>query len=426
MSRTKWIMIVMLVLAVVVTACGAHRHAHAAQPATPAATVRRRAGRRATAARPRQSAGKKKIGFSVYDMQYGFFQDMEKGTKEAAQAAGYDYVLVDQKSSESTMVAATMDLLTQGIDALIISPVKPDAMGPIVDAAKKKNIPVVVDDIGGGGTNYDAIVISDNAKGGLQAADYLDSLIKAKAGAAKKVASITCDPTAVYAWQRNVNFEKRIKELGYTVVASLNGNSKQEEGYRLMKDVLSANPDVAGIFSCNDPMAVGAAQAIADAGKQPSKDIFVVGFNADEIALKAIKEGTMNTTIQQVPYEMGKMTVNLATQLMNGQALKYDNADLREIYVPVNLITAETSTRCSSPRPRPPRPPPWPRLSPPARRRSVSRSTTCSTASSRTWKRARRTLPRPPATTTSWSTRRAPNRPWWRPPWTCSPRASMR
>src|SRR5512137_732303 len=207
-----------------------------------------------------QPAKKKKIGFSVFDMQYGFFQDMEKGTKEAAQAAGYDYVLVDQKSSESTMVAATMDLLTQGIDALIISPVKPDAMGPIVDAAKKKNIPVVVDDIGGGGTNYDAIVISDNAKGGLQAADYLDGLIKAKAGASKKVASITCDPTAVYAWQRNVNFEKRIKELGYTVVASLNGNSKQEEGYRLMKDVLSANPDVAGIFSCNDPMAVGAAQ----------------------------------------------------------------------------------------------------------------------------------------------------------------------
>src|SRR5467141_767605 len=74
---------------------------------------------------------KKKIGFSVYDMQYGFFQDMEKGTKEAA---GFDYVLVDQKSSESTMVSATQDLLDQGISALIISPFKPDALGPIVDA----------------------------------------------------------------------------------------------------------------------------------------------------------------------------------------------------------------------------------------------------------------------------------------------------
>ena len=86
-------------------------------------------------------------------MQYGFFQDMEKGTKEAATAAGYDYILVDEKSSESTMVSATIDLINQGIDALIISPFKPDALGPIVDAAKAKGIPVVVDDIGGGGSD---------------------------------------------------------------------------------------------------------------------------------------------------------------------------------------------------------------------------------------------------------------------------------
>ena len=101
MSRTKWIMIMMLVLAVVVTACGAPAATPApAQPAAPAATVAPAAPAQpaATAAlAPAQSAGKKKIGFSVYDMQYGFFQDMEKGTKEAAEAAGYDYVLVDQK-----------------------------------------------------------------------------------------------------------------------------------------------------------------------------------------------------------------------------------------------------------------------------------------------------------------------------------------
>ena len=53
-------------------------------------------------------------------------------------AAGYDYILVDEKSSESTMVSATIDLINQGIDALIISPFKPDAIGPIVDAAKAK------------------------------------------------------------------------------------------------------------------------------------------------------------------------------------------------------------------------------------------------------------------------------------------------
>ncbi len=308
-------LLALMIMAVAITACAA--------PAAPAATA------------------KKKIGFSVYDMQYGFFQDMERGTREAALAAGYDYVLVDEKSDEATMVSATQDLINQGIDALIISPFKPDAMGPLVDAAKKKGIPVVVNDIGGGGTAYDVIVISNNAEGGVMGADYLDKMIQTTGNTSKKVASITCSPTAVYAWQRNVNFEKRIKELGYEVVASLNGDSKQELGYSLMKDVLSAHPDVAGVFSCNDPMAVGAAQALADAGKSGVKDIPVVGFNADEIALKAIKEGSMAATVQQIPYDMGKMTVELATKLMAGEKLTYDNATEREIYVPVKLITPE-------------------------------------------------------------------------------------
>ena len=286
-----------------------------------------------------QNSAKKKIGFSVYDMQYGFFQEMEKGTREAAEAAGYDYVFVDQKSSESTMVSSTQDLINQGINALIISPFKPDALGPIVDVAKEKKIPVVIDDIGGGGTDYDVIVISDNEKGGVIAAEYIDSVLKSRPNNSKKVASITCEPSAVYAARRNVGFEKRIKELGYQVVATLSGNSRQEEGYRVTKDILSAHPDVAAIFSCNDPMAVGAAQAVADSGKSGVKDVFIVGFNADEIALQAIKAGQMGATIQQVPREMGKMTVDLATKLINGEKLQYSNAANREVYVPVNLIT---------------------------------------------------------------------------------------
>jgi ribose transport system substrate-binding protein len=283
---------------------------------------------------------KKKIGFSVYDMQYGFFQDMEKGTKEAAEAAGYEYVLVDQKSSESTMVSATQDLLDQGINALIISPFKPDALGPIVDAAKAKKIPVVIDDIGGGGTDYDVIVISDNEKGGVIAADHIDATLKQKSSATKKVASISCEPSAVYAARRNTGFEKRIKELGYNVVASLSANSKQEEGYKVAKDILSAHPDVAAIFCGNDPMAVGAAQAVADSGKSGVKDVYIVGFNGDEIALHSIKAGQMGATVQQVPKEMGKMTVDLVTKLMNGEKLQYSNASNREVYVPVKLITA--------------------------------------------------------------------------------------
>src|SRR5258708_34843265 len=144
---------------------------------------------------------------------------MEKGNKEAAEAGGFAYVLVDQKSSESTMVSATQDLLDQGISALIISPFKPDALGPIVDAAKEKRIPVVIDDIGGGGKDYDVILISDNEKGGVIAADHIDSVLKQKSSASKKMASISCETRAVYAGRRKTGFEQRIKELGDQVDA---------------------------------------------------------------------------------------------------------------------------------------------------------------------------------------------------------------
>ncbi len=113
----------------------------------------------------------------------------------------------------------------------------------------------------------------------------MDKLISA-AGKPKKVASITCEAFAVYAARRNVGFETKIKELGYEVVATFSGNSQQEQGYKVMQDILTANPDVAGVFSCNDPMAVGAAQAVKDSGKSGATDIYVIGFNADEIALE--------------------------------------------------------------------------------------------------------------------------------------------
>ncbi|MCP3976771.1 MAG: sugar ABC transporter substrate-binding protein, partial [bacterium] len=209
---------------------------------------------------------------------------------------------------------------------------------------------VVVNDIGGGGTDYDVIVISDNYNGGVMAAVEMDRLISA-AGKPQQVASITCEPSAVYAARRNEGFEAKMAELGYEIVATLSGNSRMEEGYKVMQDILSANPDVSGVFSCNDPMAVGAAQAVGDAGKSGSTDIYVIGFNADEIALEAIKAGTMAGTIQQVPYDMGKMTVDLATQLMSGASLAYDNDADREIFVPVNLITADNVDALLSPAP---------------------------------------------------------------------------
>jgi len=112
--------------------------------------------------------------------------------------------------------------------------------------------------------------------------------------------------------------------LNYEVVATLSGNSQQEQGYKVMQDNIIANSDVSDVFSCNDSIVVGAAQAVKDARKSGATDIYVIGFNADEIAIEAIKAGDMAAPVQQIPYEKGKMTVDMATKLMNGEKITYD------------------------------------------------------------------------------------------------------
>ncbi|MBD8079866.1 substrate-binding domain-containing protein [Cellulosimicrobium arenosum] len=280
------------------------------------------------------------VGFSVYDMQYEFFQYMEEGTRSAAEAKGWNFELHDQKSDENEMVTGAQALLDKGVDVLIISPFKPDALGPIVAKAQELDVPVIIDDIGGGGVPYDAIVISDNEDGGAQAAEFMDEQIQANGGS-KKVVSITCEPSAVYAARRNVGFVDEIQKLGYDVVTELSGNSKAEEGYKIMKDALAKDPDVAGVFACNDPMGVAAANAIKDSGLSPVSDVVTVGFNGDAEALTAIADDGMSATIAQDPTAMGELTVDLADQAVSGEEIDYDNAEEREVYQPVTLVDAD-------------------------------------------------------------------------------------
>ena len=150
--------------------------------------------------------------FSVWDMQYEFFQAMEVGTREAAEARCWSDVLHDQKSDVNEMVTGATALLDE-VDVLIISPNKPDALGPIVAAAKEKGVPVVVDDIGGGGTPYDAIVLSDNAGGGT-----IGRRLHGRADQGPRLAQQQgrlhqLPARRGFAARRNEAFEARIKEL---------------------------------------------------------------------------------------------------------------------------------------------------------------------------------------------------------------------
>ena len=100
-----------------------------------------------------------------------------------------------------------------------------------------------------------------------------------------------------------------------------------------MENILQANGDIKAVFAANDEMALGAVEAISGAGK----DIMVVGFDATDDAIEAIKAGRMAGTIAQQPALIGSTAVENAVKLIGGEGIA------KTIPVEVTLITKDNA-----------------------------------------------------------------------------------
>ena len=332
MKRKRGLLViaVLLIVALVFAACGNKAPAAPDKPAAdkPAATA------------PEDSGGGgggelTKFGLSVWTMEWDFFQLMAKGMQDACDAAGLEWTLHDQKGDQTEMVSGCQNLINQGIDALVISPFAPPAMPPVVEAAHGKGIPVVICDIGTGDSDYDAFVYSDNYGGGVMNGEEIIKLLEAKGETGKKYAMIRPAPEHVVSQERCNGASSVLNAAGYECVSDLHGTGDTPNALQLMNDTLAANPDIVAVVCGNDMAAAGAAQAALDAG---ITGLVISGFDLADQGVEGLKNGTISCTVMQFPYDMGWKSVDVAIELAKGNALAFDNADLKEIYVDVKLI----------------------------------------------------------------------------------------
>ena len=274
-------------------------------------------------------AQKKTIGFALWTMEYTFFQNLEKGVKDAAAELGYDYIMLDQNSDPAKMVQDIHSLVGQKVDGIVITPVDPGAIGPAVQNARDAGIPVVCADIGFSGP-VNALLISNNYQGGQMAMEYIAKNAK---GVSKKVGAARVKPQWNYARQRGQGFMDKAKELGWEVAAEIVVEIPSAEGgFDTMQQIISAAPDVEGVFASSGREAVGAANAARAAGK----DIVVVGYNGDPEELQAIKDGVLAATVAQQPWLIGYESVMLLKEIMAGKKMEQE-----EVPVEVGFITTE-------------------------------------------------------------------------------------
>ncbi|HAH61475.1 MAG TPA: D-ribose ABC transporter substrate-binding protein [Treponema sp.] len=261
-----------------------------------------------------KSTGSKKnlIGLSVSTQNNPFFVTLADGARKQAEVSGCELSIVDAGDDVVKQTSDIEDLVSKKIKVLIVNPVDSSAIAPAVTAAKKAGIPVIAVDRTVIGETVTCQIASDNVAGAKMAGEYLLSLV----GDGAEIAELQGVPGASATIDRGKGFHEAVDGKA-KIVASLTANFNRVEGMSVTENILQGNNDIKGIFAHNDEMALGAVEAAASAGKK----IVIVGFDATDDAVAAVKEGRMAATVAQQPGEMGKVAVETALKIINGESV---------------------------------------------------------------------------------------------------------
>lgn len=258
-----------------------------------------------------QTAKGGSIGFSVSTMNNPFFVTLVEGAQAKADEQGIELIVVDAGDDAAKQASDIEDLISKNIGVLIVNPVDSDAVAPSVQDAVDKSIGVIAVDRAVNGVTVDCSIASDNVAGAKLATEYLVELV----GEGAKVAELEGVSGASATIDRGDGFHQ-VADEKLDVVSSQTANFNRSEGMTVMENMLQANPDIKGVFAHNDEMALGAVEAAAD------KDIVIIGFDATDDALNAVKEGKMAATVAQKPDLMGQTAVECAQKILAGESVE--------------------------------------------------------------------------------------------------------
>jgi ribose transport system substrate-binding protein len=262
----------------------------------------------------------KKIGLAISTLNNPFFVTLRDGAQKAATNGGVQLTVTDGANDNAKQADQISTFITQKVDVIIVNPTDSDAVVSSVQKANQAKIPVIAVDRNSNGGTLASYIASNNVEAGKLGGQQLLKAVPANA----KVAMLIGIPGASAARDRGKGFtdavgDTSINTKGAKLVAQQVANFKRDEALNVMQNILTANPDLAGVFAQNDEMALGAVQAIKAKGL--TGKVLVVGVDGVDDAKAAIKAGDMLATVAQQPDVMGQLAVEAAIKLTKGQTV---------------------------------------------------------------------------------------------------------
>jgi len=253
-----------------------------------------------------------------------FFHAMEQGAKAEAEKIGVKLspASVERETDIDQQIGLVENFIVKQVDAIVIAPASSQGLVPVLKRAQEEGIYVVnidnpLDEQAMEEQGLECpFVGSDNKRGSSIATHALVAYM----GCEGEIAMLEGIPGVTNAELRKAGFLSVVENTpGVKLVASQSANWESEQAYNVTTNMLTAHPNIKGLFCANDNMALGAIAAIDAVGK--AGQIIVVAYDNLEAAREAIIEGKMYATIEQHPELMGAYGVRAAKDHLDGKAV---------------------------------------------------------------------------------------------------------
>jgi ribose transport system substrate-binding protein len=270
-----------------------------------------------------QSGGKIKAEFIAMDSIDEHWLAVKKGTEDKAKELGsIDLSFNAPPGKVDAQVQANMvdDAITKKVQILLIAPLDANSLAPAVERAKKAGLTVIFIDTKANTQQFDGVIWTNNGAAARLAANEMGKVTGGKG----KIAIINAQPGASTTMLRENEFKDEIakKYPGITIVGTQYCNGEAQLALNQATDFMTANPDLVGIYACNEGSSVGTANAIAQAGKAGRVNCIAFDWSANIKDL--INKGVIQATMKQNPYVMGYEGLQMGVDALQKKAIKND------------------------------------------------------------------------------------------------------
>jgi len=277
------------------------------------------------------SGDKPRVVVILKTLSSQYWKFVEAGAKKAFEDFGVDGKVLGPPSEAHIIEQVNLmeDILTEKPDALVTAPTQPSTAIPVFEKYKAAGIPVLLVDTDASWPDQTTFIGTDNLTAGRKGGELLASMLQP----GDKVALIAGALGNPATDERIKGAREALEAAGMNVVAEQPADSDKAKAMSVMENILQTHPDLKGVFSANDDMAVGALRAAEAKGL----NIPIIGTDGTIEAVELIIEGKLAGSVAQMPYDMGYKGVEYALKVIKGETIE------KRIDSGVDLITKENA-----------------------------------------------------------------------------------